>query len=129
MNNASLNPATGVQRDSDKPQGTVTAGRPWPAPAASSARQSRVPAARASMELFAKPRIERSQEAYRMKAQKRIQAARQPEPFTPGMTKGMVREHAQKLFDQSFFSRDPLTLDDWVMAERDLVGKLQKDLS
>lgn len=44
----------------------------------------------------------------------------QPEPFTPGITKGMVRQHAYALFRDKL-PAEPLTLDDWVMAEKDLV--------
>ncbi len=44
----------------------------------------------------------------------------QPEPFTPGLTKGMVRQHAYELFRDKLPDR-PLTLEDWVMAEKDLL--------
>ena len=49
----------------------------------------------------------------------------QPEPVTPGITKGMVREHAFQLFRDRLPHR-PLTLEDWILAEKDLVEKLQQ---
>jgi len=48
----------------------------------------------------------------------------QPGPFTPGITKGMVRQHAYELFRDKL-STQPLTLEDWVLAEKDLVGDLE----
>lgn len=50
----------------------------------------------------------------------------QPQPFTPGVTKGMVREHAYKLFRDKLPDH-PLTLQDWVLAEKDLVTTMQTD--
>lgn len=44
----------------------------------------------------------------------------QPEPFTPGITKGMVREHAYRLYRDKL-EHASLTLEDWVLAEKDLV--------
>ena len=44
----------------------------------------------------------------------------QPETFTPGVTKGMVREHAFRLFRDKL-PGEKLTLEDWVLAEKDLV--------
>jgi hypothetical protein len=49
----------------------------------------------------------------------------QPKPFTPGITKGMVRQHAFKLF-QDRLERG-LTLEDWVLAEKDLVADQQTE--
>jgi hypothetical protein len=57
-----------------------------------------------------------------MKRKSRIPSEGQPEPFTPGFTKVMVREHAQRLFDQLLLDHDPLTNEDWVLVERDLAG-------
>jgi hypothetical protein len=48
----------------------------------------------------------------------------QPPTFTPGITKGMVRQHAYELFRDKLPDH-PLTLEDWVMAEKDLV-KMQE---
>jgi len=59
------------------------------------------------------------------KAQK---AAEQPAPFTPGITKGMVRQHAYELFRDKLSHR-ALTLEDWVLAEKDLVGDLETEAS
>jgi hypothetical protein len=53
--------------------------------------------------------------------QKRLE---QPEPFTPGMTKGMVRQHAFEMFRDKLPDH-PLTLEDWVLAEKDLVNAME----
>ena len=45
----------------------------------------------------------------------------QPEPFTPGITKEMVRQHAFALFRDKL-PDEPLTLENWVLAEKDLVA-------
>jgi hypothetical protein len=52
---------------------------------------------------------------------KESQVIEQPEPFTPGITKGMVRQHAYALF-RDRLAEHPLALDDWVLAEKDLVA-------
>ena len=44
----------------------------------------------------------------------------QPQPFTPGITKGMVREHAFRMYRDKL-EHAHLTLEDWVLAEKDLV--------
>ena len=44
----------------------------------------------------------------------------QPQPFTPGITRGMVREHAFRLYRDKL-EHSSLTLEDWVLAEKDLV--------
>ena len=51
-------------------------------------------------------------------------AAEQPAPFTPGITKAMVRQHAYELFRDKL-ARRSLTIEDWVLAEKDLVGDLE----
>lgn len=53
-------------------------------------------------------------------------AVEQPQPFTPGITRGMVREHAYKLYRDKLPDH-PLTLEDWVLAEKDLVSSLDAD--
>ena len=53
-------------------------------------------------------------------------ALEQPKPFTPGITKGMVRQHAFQLFRDKLPDH-PLTLQDWVLAEKDLVNSLETD--
>ena len=50
----------------------------------------------------------------------------QPQPFTPGVTKAMVRQHAYKIFRDKLPDH-PLTLQDWVMAEKDLVSTLEAE--
>ncbi len=50
----------------------------------------------------------------------------QPKPFTPGVTKGMVRQHAYEMFRDKL-PEHPLTLADWVLAEKDLVNSLEAD--
>ncbi len=54
--------------------------------------------------------------------------AEQPAPFTPGITKAMVRQHAYELFRDRLPKR-PLTIEDWVLAEKDLVGDLETEES
>lgn len=51
-------------------------------------------------------------------------AVEQPQPFTPGITKEMVRQHAYTLF-RDRLPDHPLTLEDWVLAEKDLVRSLE----
>jgi hypothetical protein len=53
-------------------------------------------------------------------------AAPQPNPFTPGLTKAMVREHAFQLYRDKL-PEHPLTLEDWVLAEKDLVNDLETE--
>jgi len=50
----------------------------------------------------------------------------QPNPFTPGVTKAMVRQHAYEMFRDKLPDH-PLTLQDWVLAEKDLVTSLDAD--
>lgn len=50
-----------------------------------------------------------------------VKPAGQPMPFTPGVTPGMVRQHAYELFRDKL-PEHPLTLEDWVLAEKDLVA-------
>jgi len=50
----------------------------------------------------------------------------QPKPFTPGITRGMVREHAFRLYRDKL-PEHPLTLEDWVLAEKDLVNSLETE--
>ena len=51
-------------------------------------------------------------------------AAEQPTPFTPGITKAMVRQHAYVLY-RDRLPDQRLTLEDWVLAERDLVTEIE----
>jgi hypothetical protein len=50
----------------------------------------------------------------------------QPAPFSPGVTKGMVREHAYRLYRDKLPDH-PLTLADWVLAEKDLVNSMEAE--
>jgi hypothetical protein len=45
----------------------------------------------------------------------------QPQPFTPGISKAQVRQHAFELYQDKLKHNRPLTLQDWVLAEKDLV--------
>lgn len=53
-------------------------------------------------------------------------AVEQLEPFTPGISKGMVRQHAFELYRDKLPDH-PLTIQDWVLAEKDLVNSLETD--
>jgi len=53
-------------------------------------------------------------------------AIEQPKPFTPGVTRAMVRQHAYEMFRDKLPDH-PLTLEDWVLAEKDLVNSLEAD--
>ena len=50
----------------------------------------------------------------------------QPHPFTPGLSKAEVRQHAYELFRDKL-PEHPLTLEDWVLAEKDLVNSMEAD--
>ncbi len=50
----------------------------------------------------------------------------QPKPFTPGVTRAMVRQHAYEMFRDKL-PQHPLTLQDWVLAEKDLVNSREAD--
>jgi hypothetical protein len=52
----------------------------------------------------------------------------QPKPFTPGLGRAQVRQHAYELFRDKLPDR-PLTLEDWVMAEKDLVNLIEAESS
>ena len=53
-------------------------------------------------------------------------AIEQPKPFTPGVTRAMVRQHAYEMFRDKLPDH-PLTLQDWVLAEKDLANSLEAD--
>ena len=53
-------------------------------------------------------------------------AVEQPKPFTPGLTKAEVRQHAYELFRDKL-PQHPLTLGDWVLAEKDLANSMEAD--
>jgi hypothetical protein len=60
-----------------------------------------------------------------MKTQSK-KAVEQPKPFTPGVTRAMVRQHAYEMFRDKLPDH-PLTLEDWVLAEKDLVNALEAE--
>jgi hypothetical protein len=53
-------------------------------------------------------------------------AVEQPKPFTPGLTRAMVRQHAYEMFRDKLPDH-PLTLEDWVLAEKDFVNEQEAD--
>ena len=57
------------------------------------------------------------------RGQRRVE---QPTPFTPGLTKPAVRQHAYEMFRDKLPDH-PLTLNDWVLAEKDLASSLDAD--
>ena len=57
---------------------------------------------------------------------KRPKIVEQPQPVTPGVTRGMVREHAFHLYRDKL-PEHPLTLADWVLAEKDLVNSMEAE--
>jgi len=50
----------------------------------------------------------------------------QPKPVTPGVTKAQVRQHAYELYRDKL-GRGGLTLQDWVLAEKDLVKSMEDE--
>jgi hypothetical protein len=48
----------------------------------------------------------------------------QPQPFTPSVTKAQVRQHAYELYRDKL-AHGGLTLEDWILAEKDLVTVMQ----
>ncbi len=57
---------------------------------------------------------------------KTARAVDQPPPSTPGVTRGMVRELAYRLYRDKL-PEHPLTLADWVLAEKDLVATMEAE--
>jgi len=63
------------------------------------------------------------------KAQKPLntqKSVEQPQPFTPGITRGAVRQHAYEMYRDKL-PEHPLTVEDWVLAEKDLVASLDAE--
>jgi len=50
----------------------------------------------------------------------------QPMPVTPGVTQAMVRQHAYEMFRDKL-REHTLTLEDWVLAEKDLVREMETE--
>jgi hypothetical protein len=48
----------------------------------------------------------------------------QPKPVTPGISQAQVRQHAYEIYRDKL-DRGGLTLEDWVLAEKDLVKSLE----
>jgi hypothetical protein len=61
------------------------------------------------------------------KVSKAPKVIEQPRPFTPGITSSMVREHAFHLYHDKL-TADMLTLEDWVLAEKDLVSTMKSEV-
>jgi hypothetical protein len=61
-----------------------------------------------------------------MKKHLKSSTINQPEAFTPGVTRGMVRQHAFAMFRDKL-DHESLTLEDWVIAEKDLVQTMEAD--
>jgi hypothetical protein len=59
-------------------------------------------------------------------AHSRTHSTTQPNPFTPGMTKAMVRQHAYEMFRDKL-PEHPLTIEDWVLAEKDLLTMMEME--
>ena len=57
---------------------------------------------------------------------KKEKAVKQPAPFTPGISRAMVRQRAFELYRDKL-PNHPLTVEDWVLAEKDLVNSLEAD--
>ncbi len=55
-------------------------------------------------------------------------AVEQPKPFTPGLSRAAVRQHAYEMFRDKLPDH-PLTLEDWVLAEKDLVKDMEAEQS
>ena len=55
-----------------------------------------------------------------------IHSLEQPAPVTPGITKGMVRQHGFRLY-RNRLPDTALTLEAWVLAEKDLVDTIQAE--
>lgn len=57
---------------------------------------------------------------------KKEKAVEQPAPFTPGISRAQVRQHAFELYRDKL-PNNPLSVEDWVLAEKDLVNSLEAD--
>ena len=57
---------------------------------------------------------------------KTAKAVEQPKPFTPGLTKAEVRQHAYEIFRDKLPDH-PFTLEDWVLAEKDLARSMDEE--
>jgi len=84
--------------------------------------------------IFFKSRLQLSQsglnylklEKGRVMKRKEKKTLAQPRPFTPGVTRGMVRQHAFELYRDKL-AHSSLSVEDWVLAEKDLVQMQETD--
>jgi len=60
------------------------------------------------------------------RSNKRLEKTEQPNPVTPGITRAMVRQHAFELYRDKLPDH-PITLEEWVLAEKDLVNSMEAD--
>ena len=58
---------------------------------------------------------------------RKMDSVPQPKPVTPGVTQGMVRQHALELYRDKLLNGQSLTLQDWVLAEKDLVDTMHAE--
>jgi hypothetical protein len=49
----------------------------------------------------------------------------QPEPFTPGLTKRIVHDHALWLYEGKLLEQWPFAREDWILVEQDLLEELR----
>lgn len=61
----------------------------------------------------------------RLLSREDIVALPQPEPFTPGLTKRMVLEHALRLNGRESVEQWPFARADWILVEQHLLEELQ----
>jgi len=59
-----------------------------------------------------------------MKKEQQKKTLEQPQPFTPGITRAMVRQHAFEMFRDKL-GHGKLSLEDWVLAEKDLLHEME----
>jgi len=57
---------------------------------------------------------------------KKEKVVEQPVPFSPGVTRAQVRQRAFELYRDKL-PEHPLSIEDWVLAEKDLVNSLEAD--
>jgi len=56
----------------------------------------------------------------------KTESHRTPRPFTPGVTRSMVREHAYRLYRDKL-PEQPLTLEDWCWRKKDLANSMEAE--
>jgi hypothetical protein len=68
-------------------------------------------------------RAEEQEPVMKKQANKQVD---QPKPVTPGVTKAQVRQRAYELYRDKL-DRGGLTLQDWILAEKDLVKSMEDE--